>query len=261
MSKVFISLTTIPTRLELLRKCLDSLINQRYPIEQIILTIPKNSLKGKKISRLPPYLSNPPYCDWVTIVRPYKDYGPVMKYIGGYKQLPIDSLVFVCDDDQQYNHNIVSRLVDRYNKVDEDQQDKTVICGDGYTIIGTDTVRGVGSVLLPFNGIKTIRHGVMNAWSYVRKACQYVDDNWASIILKKNNFKVINLELSFSKRYIDGVSYNPPDGLASTTNRLGDIVRCTYAIDHENTYPIVSIVMVLLFIIVILVNHYYLSYY
>lgn len=248
---VYASLTTIPSRGKILKKCLDSLINQVHPIKKILLTIPIKSLRTGEKMEPPSYLYAHPYDKMVKIIRCKKDYGPVMKYIGGYKELPKKSLVFICDDDQQYNHNVVNRLVDRYN-----QDEGSVVCGDSYTIFTTNTVRGIGSIIMNQSTIKTIRYNIINSSKYVKKSCQNVDDNWVSAILKRNNIKVIKLNLTNYQRYIGGKTYNPDDGLASNTNRYKDIVVCTYAIDHENNYPIVALIVVIMFIFSLLIYNY-----
>lgn len=260
MTKVYVSLTTIPSRDKILRKCLDSLINQMYPITKIILTIPQRTLRGNKKTYVPNYLYEQPYSDKVIVTRPRRDYGPIMKYIGCYKEISKNSVVFVCDDDQQYDKYLIERLVDRYDRLEPWEQNKTVITASGTRLICTDVVYGHGSLLVPHDTIQLIRHKVINANSYVRKSCQLVDDNWVSIILKRNGIRVINMGYE-EERYVEGEPINPSDGLSKTTDRCMDIMKCTYAIDHENTYPVVAIIMFLLFIIVILVNHYYMSYY
>jgi len=250
MKPVFISLTTISSRLDQLRKCLDSLINQTHSVEQILLTIPLQSMRGERIKELPDYLFRSPYKNKVTVIRPKKDYGPIMKYIGGYKHLKPNSLVFVCDDDQEYHRKLVRRLVDRYNKLDFWEQRKTVITASGTTILSTDTVYGHGSVLVPYDAVKIIRKSVLNSTFYVKRSCQRVDDNWVSIILKRNQIKVINMNLE-KERFANGYPENPKDGLSQTTNRVMDVLYCTYAIDNENMFPLVALVLFFVFIIVI----------
>jgi hypothetical protein len=260
MSKVYISLTTISSRVILLRKCLDSLLDQDYPVEKILLTIPQRSLRGNRIEEVPSYLLKSPYKDKVKIIRPRKDYGPITKYIGGYKYIPKQSLVFVCDDDQRYSSDLVSKLVNKYKSLPHNHQDKSVVTASGTTIICTDVVYGHGSLLIPSHIIRLIRDSVISSTQYVRDCCQMVDDNWVSIILKKNGISVINMNMD-SERYITGEPIAPEDGLAFTTNRCMDIAKCTYAIDHENTYPIVALILFVIFIITITINYYYVSYY
>jgi len=257
--KIYVSLTTIPTRHEVLKKCLNSLLKQTCLIEKIILTIPKRTLRSGEKTTIPKYLYQYPYKDKVIIERPKKDYGPIMKYIGPYKYITKKDLVIVCDDDQEYNYTLFDTLFDKYLTLENDEKPNTVITASGDTIVCTDVVYGHGSLLVPGNVIQLIRRKVVNSSEYVRKSCQLVDDNWVSIILKKEKIKVINLNLG-DKRYLNGHPTNPSDGLSQTTNRIGEILTCTYAIDHENTFPIVALILVLIFLIIIIVNYYYISY-
>lgn len=249
---VYISLTSIPSREKILRKCLDALLEQKYPVKKILLTIPQKSLRSGECFDVPSYLYDSPYTEHITIIRPKKDYGPVMKYIGGYKYITKNSLVFICDDDQQYHPSLVGKLVDRYNRLDHGKKDKTVITSLGEKMLTTHLVYGFASLLVPSNVIDIIRNSVIHSNKYMRKSCQFVDDHWVSIILKKNSIKVINMNIPPKQRYIDGKIYNPSDGLCSNTNRWAEVLKCTCAIDQENTYPIVALILVILFIIFII---------
>ena len=259
MRDVYISLTSIPTRIDILRKCLDSLLKQSYPIKSIILTIPTRTLRSKAKTVIPDYLYESPYKEKVIIVQPKKDYGPVMKYIGGYNVITKNSLVFVCDDDQQYHKNLVKKLVKRHNALPINEQKETVVTASGYTILTTHEAWGFGSVLLPYDTIQLVRQKVVNSSRHVRKCCQLVDDNWVSIILKKYGIRIVNMKIG-NEKFSNGKMLCPEDGLALTTNRVKDIIACTYAIDHENYYPLVALVLFILFIIVIIVNYYWISY-
>lgn len=259
MQDVYISLTTVPTRTEILINCLDSLLKQSYPIKGIILTIPKRSLRTGVKTIIPEYLYEFPYKDKIKIVQPNKDYGPIMKYIGGYNLLYPNSLIVVCDDDQQYNKGLVKKLVKRYNMLCDSEKENTVVTASGYKLLTTDVAWGYGSLLLNYNTIRLIRKKVINSSKYVRKSCQLVDDNWVSIILKRNGIKIINMNIG-NEKFLNNKMLCPKDGLALTTNRINDIIACTYAIDHENTYPVVASILVVLFIIIIIVNYYWISY-
>lgn len=254
MTEVFVSLTTIPSRTNNLQKCLNSLIHQQYPVTKILLTIPERTLRtGQKVN-VPEFLKESPYDKWVTVVRPKKDYGPIMKYIGCYKHINEDSAIFICDDDQEYHPTLIKKLMLKYISLGETR----VITAMGETILTTDTVFGHSGVIVPAYAIPIIRNEVLRSNKYIRKSCQLVDDNWVSIIFKKYNIKVTNLKLSEKERYVDGVN-SPSDGLCKTTNRVGAVMKCTYAIDHTNTFPVIALILFLLFILIIILNYYYVS--
>ena len=253
---VYISLTSIPTREKILRKCLDALMKQKYPIKRILITIPQKSLRSGECFDVPSYLYDSPYKDIVTVIRPKKDYGPISKYIGGYKYIDKNSVVFVCDDDQRYHPNLVGKLVDRYNKLEHNKKDRTVITSLGEKLLTTHIVYGFASLLLPSKVIDIIRNSVMKSSNHVKTSCQFVDDHWVSIMLKKNSIKVINMNIPPKQRYIDGKIYNPSDGLCSNTDRWSDVIKCTCAIDLENTYPIIALILVVLFVLFIIIYYY-----
>nr|QBK91600.1 MAG: hypothetical protein LCPAC302_02200 [Pithovirus LCPAC302] len=233
---------------------------QNYRIRQILITIPKKCLRSDVDIDidLPKYLFKKPYSNLITIVRPEKDYGPVMKYIGGYKHLTDNSLVFVCDDDQEYRSDLVSTLVNRYNRI-EYNKENTVICTRRYRFISTDTVWGVYSLLLPFRLIKKIRCNILRSSRYIKQCCQMVDDNWVSIILKHLNVKIVNMNMDKSD-----IFYKPEkvssDSLHQNTDRISKIIKCTHAIDQSNIYPIITGIVFIIFVLAVIVNYYYTQY-
>ena len=204
----YVSLTTISSRLDILKDCLDSLIHQSYPITKIFVTIPKRSMRGQKITDIPGYLYKQPYSDYVKVVRPGKDYGPIMKYIGSSSYVGSNDLIMVCDDDQRYHKHLLKTLIDKYhdNKCANNKGNNKVITSSGYKILCTDVAWGMGGLLMNGKTIKLIRDRVTKSSNYVKNSCQQVDDNWVAIILKRNNIPIYNLNLG-DKRFVKGIAF------------------------------------------------------
>jgi len=126
--KVIASIATIPPRIFNgdLKKCIDSLLSQTYPVEKIFVAMPEEytRFKGPPIiaSYLPDWLNEEPYKNRVILLRPKTDPGSISKYlcIAKYLQetsLPLDNnpdpdpFIFVGDDDQVYNRTLIEKML------------------------------------------------------------------------------------------------------------------------------------------------------
>jgi hypothetical protein len=100
---VVVSLTTLPDRIENLEPTIRSLLNQTRPPDEIVLTIPKNSVRQKRSYSIPNYLSQ---FRTLRIVRCDTDWGPASKFIPVVQaELAAgrsDTLIMVVDDDRIY---------------------------------------------------------------------------------------------------------------------------------------------------------------
>jgi len=111
---VYICFTTIPSRLTgSVKSVLDSHMRQTYAqVKGILLTVPRENMRGMTVSdTLPPWLDTQPYASKVTVLRPQKDHGPIMKYLGGRTSVPQDAWAFVCDDDQCFSPDCIDTWV------------------------------------------------------------------------------------------------------------------------------------------------------
>jgi len=112
--QVVASLTAIPSRLGTsCRKAIESLLPQ---VEHVYLSVPADYKRFPGAVELPPYLSESPYKEKVTVVRG-EDAGPATKYVGALSVIPHDAWVFVCDDDQEYAPTLISRMKTRLDRV------------------------------------------------------------------------------------------------------------------------------------------------
>ena len=250
MVKIIASITTIPSRNKLLKKCINSLLKQTYPVDKIILTIPKFCLRGNIKCKIPLFLKKPKYKDKIILVNPDKDYGPVMKYIGGVKYICNKDIVFICDDDQEYKPYIIENLMKRYNKLSEyDKQNSVVVTRHLYWVL-EPLVLGYASMLMKGNIIKLINDNVKNSSKKILSACQLVDDNWVSFILRKNNIHIESLNYKDSDLFIGDLPNEPQDGLCKTTFRQYEICKCMNKLQSK-TFLFYIILIITLLILVI----------
>jgi hypothetical protein len=118
--KVYIALTTIPSRIKLLQffENIQNLINtQTYPIEKIFITIPQNykrftePISDKIINKLKDI-------EKIEIISITNDLGPASKYLGPllnkYEELE-ENILIIIDDDRFYNKNLIQHFVIGYN--------------------------------------------------------------------------------------------------------------------------------------------------
>lgn len=109
--KVFVSLTTIPSRLPQITRTINSLVNQSRKPDKIFLNIPRRyNLRFKHVitdDMIPKFDS-----DLVEVVRCVEDYGPGTKLMGNINFLKAekDAIVILVDDDFAYDPRMVEQV-------------------------------------------------------------------------------------------------------------------------------------------------------
>ena len=109
---IYVSLSTIPPRINELSKSIDSLLNQTIKPDKIFINIPKKFRRFKeeiKDHQIPNFSS-------IVEVTRCDDYGPGTKLLGSIDKLNKDSLVILADDDQIYEDFMIEKLSYYYNK-------------------------------------------------------------------------------------------------------------------------------------------------
>ena len=106
--RLIVSLSTMPDRIGRLQPTIDSLLNQTRPPDEIVLAVPKFSIRQKREYEIPAYLSQIPQ---VRVLRCEKDWGPATKFIAVVQDelgagRP-DTLIMVVDDDRIYPRDSV----------------------------------------------------------------------------------------------------------------------------------------------------------
>ena len=109
---IYVSLSTIPSRIKTINKSIDSLMNQSLKPDKIFLNIPTNFKRFKEIildkdiPKLP---------DIVEINR-CDDCGPGTKLLGSINKLKKNSLIVLADDDQIYEDYMLETFNKFYQK-------------------------------------------------------------------------------------------------------------------------------------------------
>jgi len=167
--KIVASLTTIPSRIESsCRIAIDSLINQ---VDKIYLSVPLHYKRFNTAFVQPAYLEEEPYKDKVELVV-CDDFGPATKYLGGLEKIPDHSWVFFCDDDQEYNENLIQRMLESVDSINSIYQNR-------YQIIQKTTS---GGLIHGYVGNLANTFVLKDLPSFSLPECAYhVDDQWMSI--------------------------------------------------------------------------------
>ena len=172
------SLTTIPPRETECRAAIDSLLHQ---VDHIYLAI-STSYRRFGPYTPPPYLREEPYASKVTACIS-EDFGPASKYIG--TTTPHNTWVFVCDDDQEYAPNLISRMKSSLRAIGVYQnhyhsiKEKTsggMVHGYVGNLIHSSILEGLRSFPLP-------------------ECARFVDDQWVSMYCQLNNIPVFPTEV------------------------------------------------------------------
>jgi hypothetical protein len=108
-TKVVVSLTTIPSRGEILRKCLEALTAQRFQPDEILLCLPSFSRREQVAYEAPAWLSEFPR---VRVVSCEQDWGPATKLLGALRAIDDpDTIIITVDDDVTYESCLIEKLV------------------------------------------------------------------------------------------------------------------------------------------------------
>jgi len=112
--RVVVSLTTIPSRIDGLGPTINSLLNQSYKPDEIVLNLPRICLKENCGYTIPSFL-------WKSIsVYQCDDYGPITKLLPTVlREKDLDTRIITVDDDVIYSDRTIEFLVkDGYNSED-----------------------------------------------------------------------------------------------------------------------------------------------
>ena len=101
--RVIASLTTLPDRIDNLESTIRSLLEQTRPPDEVVLVVPKFSVRQEREYKIPDYLLQIPK---VRLLRCEKDWGPATKFIPiVQEELSAsrgETLIMVADDDRIY---------------------------------------------------------------------------------------------------------------------------------------------------------------
>jgi hypothetical protein len=166
------SLSSIPPRFE--KECklaVESLLNQ---VDRVYVYIP-NQYKRFGECTVPEWTRHPK----ITVVRG-TDYGPASKYIGSIEEIPSDSWVFFCDDDQEYKPDLLQKMKSNIYTLAAYQNHYHSICSK----TSGGIIHGYVGNLFHASLVKDARNVPLPECAY------FVDDQWMSIYCHKQGIHV-----------------------------------------------------------------------
>lgn len=108
---LIVSITSMPSRLGLIRPTLESLLAGETRPDAIRLVLPEVPLRGTARFVIPDFLGDPDFCqDIVEVVRVERDWGPGTKLIGGLRTVREPSILVIADDDVRYRKDFLTGL-------------------------------------------------------------------------------------------------------------------------------------------------------
>ena len=182
--KVVASLTTIPSRIDdECKRSIDSLLSQ---VDHIYLNVSKTYRRFQSQSIvIPDYLTQQePYKSCVTVTVG-EDYGSPSKYLGAlHLILSQDVYVFICDDDQEYHPELISKMKSRITS-------KQYIYQNRYDIFkqyGTS-----GGLIHGFVGLLIHNSLLENLAVFPLPECaRFIDDQWFSMYCKLYSYSIVS---------------------------------------------------------------------
>ena len=115
-TRVIVSLSTVPGRINNLRATIRSLLKQTRPPDEIILAVPEFSIREKRPYVVPEYLLR---LSRLRILCSRRDWGPATKFIPVIREElgagRVDTLIMVVDDDRVYPRDALETYL-HYNQ-------------------------------------------------------------------------------------------------------------------------------------------------
>lgn len=149
--QIVASIITIPPRVLNgdLQKCINGLLAQTVPFNNIYIVIPKKYNRFDPIDSLPDWFNEEPYRSKVEVLRPETDMGPIGKYSVVGKLLNDTNknpFIFVGDDDQVYKSTLIEKMIEA---IPEPKENYTGILQNRHEIVRY----GSGGIIHGFVGL------------------------------------------------------------------------------------------------------------
>jgi hypothetical protein len=106
---LYVGITTLPSRIALIRPTLDSLLAQQRRPERVFLSLPKQSVRERSGYTLPRFLATPRY-SVVEVVRSDVDFGPATRLLGCLHLIADPAVLILVDDDLAYRPYVLDSL-------------------------------------------------------------------------------------------------------------------------------------------------------
>lgn len=182
--KVVASITSIPPRFNSsLKLSIDSLLHQ---VDTIYLSLARKYDRfPNHETTLPSYLTEEPYKSRVVVTYQESDNGPSMKYTGSLKSIPLNTWIFVGDDDQEYSHDLIKKMTTsiKHGCVVQNHYQPILLKSSG------GLIHGYVGCLVNRNELNEL-----NEWP-LPPCAKFVDDQWMSVYCHKQKIPIIPSEV------------------------------------------------------------------
>jgi hypothetical protein len=210
-----------------------------------------NNMRGQPSitnENLPTWLTEEePFKSRLIVTRPEKDYGPIMKFIGSLDQIPLDSFVFICDDDQYYQKDYISRCVAKVQTLPPDEQKISIINGFqqfddalGFykSMFNIDLIYGYNGLLVHRNYLEYIQSCPIET---LKPCCLRNDDDVVSIWGRNKGYKKVTIPCGVdSARLNEGT-----EALGTSYNRAKDRHECHATINSDYANGLLTAIIIL----------------
>jgi len=229
---IYISLSTIPSRIKNINKSIESLLNQTLKPDKIFINIPN---KYKRFQKIIDDKDIPKFNNSIVEITRCDDFGPGTKLLGSLNKLKKNSLIILADDDNVYENYMVEKFNYYYSIAPENSYSFYVHPlgnfgigqgADGFAI-NTDHLEG----------IKDFYDKVVKNY----KELFLYDDLWISFFLyffKKNKILSLQKDIKVKNQSEPSLIYKThiiASGLISTYgDNLIDSVKKRDKIAHES---------------------------
>ena len=192
---IYVSISTIPSRIKNLEKSVESILNQTIKPDKIFINIPYKYRRFKETIRKDQI---PNFKDTSVEVTRCEDYGPGTKLLGSLHKMNKESLLILADDDNTYQNYMIEKFYYFYKAAPENAYSFYVHPLDNFPM-------GQGADGFAIN--TSALEGVKNFYDKVVKDHKEIflcDDFWISYFLyyiKKN--KILSLQ-EYLKKKNDG---------------------------------------------------------
>jgi hypothetical protein len=107
MAQIVVGITSLPSRIGLIRPTIESLQTGEIKPDRIILALPMRSVREDREYDIPAWLED----IGVEVVRTQVDFGPGTKLLGVLPHLVQDTYLVVADDDVSYRADFLAKIV------------------------------------------------------------------------------------------------------------------------------------------------------